>query len=287
MNYVDNFKLYLKTDKNASVHTIENYERDINGFLNYHKTPKDLTAIKPAHIRSYVSYLDDLGRARRTINRMICALKTFFNYLVEVEELITKSPAASIKCGKIEKSLPKAISQGEASSIISAAESRLKDQVIIELLYGLGGRVSEIVNIKVEDIDFDQEVIRIIGKGKKERRNPIHSGCLELIKLYMKKRKITSGYLFPCKLDKSKPMSRESIYKLVKRIAKNAGVDVASVSPHVFRHSYATHMLENGCDMAVLQEYLGHEDISTTKIYAQVTTQVKRDNYKKFHPLAK
>lgn len=289
MKYIENFKLYLQTDKNASPHTIENYERDINNFLSFDKTPRNIEDIQPSHIRAYIAHLDNIGRARSSINRMLCALKTFFKYLVEIEGVIQTSPADQVKCSKKEKSLPKAISQNDVISILNAASKRrIKDRLIIELLYGLGGRVSEIANIRVEDIDFEESFIRIVkGKGNKERQNPIHASCLELIKMYMKKYKITSGWLFPSKLDKSKPMSRESIFKIVKRLAAESGVDPRVVSPHVFRHSFATHLLDNGCDMAIVQEYLGHEDISTTKIYAQISKANKKETFSRFHPLAK
>jgi site-specific recombinase XerD len=287
MNYVESFTLYLQTDKNSSIHTIESYERDIEGFLSFERTPKDLTAIEPSHIRLYIAHLDVLGRARSTINRMICALKTFFTYLVEIERIVTDSPAEKVKCGKKKKSLPKAISQTEVTSLIStAAEYRLKDQLVLELLYGLGGRVSEVANIRIENINFEKGFITIRGKGDKERMNPIHDNALVLIKLFMKKFKITSGWLFPSKSDKSVPMARESLYKIVKKIAAESGIDPRAVSPHVFRHSFATHMLDAGCDMAIVQEYLGHADIATTKIYAQISQTNKKETFTRFHPLA-
>lgn len=287
MSYVETFLLYLQTDKNSSDLTVENYERDLVGFLSFEETPKDLKDISPSHIRMYIAHLDVLGRARSTINRMLCALKTFFKYLVEIEKVILESPADKVKCGKKKKSLPKAISKSDVADLIgTATEHRLKDQLVLELLYGLGGRVSEIATIRVESINFEEGFIRITGKGDKERISPIHDSCLILIKLYMKRFKITSGWLFPSKSDKTVPMSRESIYKIVKRTAEKSGVDPRTVSPHVFRHSFATHMLDAGCDMALVQEYLGHEDIATTRIYAKISQTNKKETFKKFHPLA-
>lgn len=287
MNYVETFLLYLQTDKNSSVLTIESYERDIKGFLSFETTPSDITEIEPSHIRLYIAHLDVLGRARSTINRMLCALKTFFNYLVDIERVIKESPAAKVKCGKKKKSLPKAISKSDVTSLISTAtEHRLKDQMVLELLYGLGGRASEIANIRVENINFDEKYIRIRGKGDTERLSPIHDNALILIKMFMKQNNITSGWLLPSKLDKTVPMSRESIYKISKRIAARSGVDPRNVSPHVFRHSFATHMLDAGCDMALVQEYLGHADIATTKIYAKVSQKNKQETFSRLHPLA-
>ncbi len=285
MNYVSNFELYLKTDKNASVNTISGYVREINEFIAYEGTPEDLTQVQPSHIRQFAIDLDVMGRARSTINRKISALKTFFKYLHEIEEVIPSSPADKIKNGKREKSLPKAVSEDVIMSLINQAD-RLKDRLIVELLYGLGGRASEVASLRVESIDFDSGGILLDGKGSIERMNPIHPSCLELIRTYMRRYKITSGWLFPNRLDHSRHMNRQAINYLVNELADKAGVDRSLVSPHVFRHSFATHMLENGCDMAIVQEFLGHADIATTKIYARVSQKNKKETLAKFHPLA-
>ncbi|PWW43810.1 integrase/recombinase XerD [Paenibacillus pabuli] len=218
---------------------------------------------------------------------MLCALKSFFKFLVEIERVIQVSPAAQVKCGEKEKSLSKAFSEAEVTALIdTASEHRLIDQMILELLYGLGFRVSETAPNQLENMDFEPKSIRIEGKGDVEWINPIHDNTLIRVKMFMKKNGITSGWLLPSKLDKTVPMSRESIYKIVKRIAARSGVDSKNVSPHVFRHSFTTHMLNAGCDMALVQEYLGHSDISTTKIYAKVSQKNTQDTFKKYHPLA-
>lgn len=140
--------------------------------------------------------------------------------------------------------------------------------------------------IGVENINFVEKNVSIVGKGDKERICHIHDNALILIGMYMKKYNITSGWLLPSKLDKTVPMSRQSIYKIVKRIAAKSGVDPKKVSPHAFGHSFATHMLNAGCDMALVQEYLGHEDIATTKIYAKVSQKNKQETFREFHLLA-
>jgi integrase/recombinase XerD len=214
---------------------------------------------------------------------MLCALKSFFKFLVEIERVIQVSPAAQVKCGEKEKSLPKAICEAEVTALIdTASEHRLIDQMILELLYGLGFRVSETAPNQLENMDFDPKSIRIEGKSNVEWINPIHDNTLIRIKMFMKKNGITSGWLLPNKLNKTVPMSRESIYKIVKRIAAKSGVDPRNVSPQVFRHSFATHMLDAGCDMALVQEYLGHADIATTKIYAKVSQKNKQETFGKF-----
>lgn len=285
MQYVKNFELYLHTDKNASPSTVSGYLTDIRNFINFYG--KDLTNVTPSDIRAFIFHLTKLGRKRGSINRAVCSLKAFFNYMKDVEKVYKESPADSVKTAKKENTLPKYIPEQEVQSMLTAAaESSLRDRLIIELLYGSGGRVSEVASLRVEDIDFDDAFISLFGKGDKERSNPIHESCIVLIQEYMKERGITSGYLFPHKNDPNRHMTREAIGKIVKRLAVKAGLDPSKVSPHVFRHSFATHMLENGCDMAQVQELLGHEDISTTRIYARITKNSKRSNYMKFHPLA-
>lgn len=286
MDYLANYKLYLKIDQDASDATIESYTTDIKLFLNYEGTPKDIKDIKPEHIRSYIAHLHKEGKARNTILRTASSIRSFFNYLRDVEKVISISPAENIRLPKREKALPKHISYNNIVKMIEAAMRQgIKTRLLIELLYGSGARISEIIKLRVEDIDFEEGFLKFKGKGNKERETPIHQGCLELIKQYMKAYGITEGYLFPHKSDKNKHMTRINAYYTVKKVADLAGVDPKIVSPHVFRHSFATHLLDNGCDIATVQEYLGHENINTTKIYAKVTKVNKINSYKKYHPL--
>lgn len=287
MNYVESFELYLRTDKNASKSTVSGYMTDIKNFMACEGTPGDLTQVTSAHVRAFVAHLLNIGRKRGSVNRAVCSLKSFFNYLATVEKVIDTPPTETIKTTKKEKTLPKHISESDVESILKAAtEAPLKDRLIVELLYGSGGRVSEVVGLKVEGVDFEEVFLSLFGKGEKERSNPIHEDCLELVREYMAATGISSGYLFPHKDDPARHMTREAAGKIVKRLAVKAGLDPKKISPHVFRHSFATHMLERGCDMAQLQELLGHEDIATTRIYARITKTSKRASYVKCHPLA-
>lgn len=289
MDYLTRFMQYSKSEKGLSGSTVIEYQRDIYKFLTDEGTPKNIEEITNKHVRNYLAKLDNEGKSRSTIHRTLYALKSFFKYLKRQEGLFKNKelPTDGISFTKRDKSLPKYISEEEIQAILeAAARTSLKDRLLVELMYGLGGRVSEIVELKVEDIDFDDCYVKIIGKGGKERHNPIHRGCIELIKLYMRAYGITSGYLFPSRFNPSRPMSRTNAWDRVKKLARKAGVDEEKVSPHVFRHSFATHMLERGCDMAVVQEFLGHENISTTRIYARVTRTSKKANFAQFHPLA-
>lgn len=285
VKYLNPFILYLKVEKDLSDNTISGYRNDIEQFIEF--IGCDIEEVDATTIRSFIAHLTEQGKRRNTINRALCSIKAFYKYLSEVEKVIPSSPAEDIKLNAREKSLPKALSKSDVMKLLAvASEDGIKSRLIVELLYGLGGRVSEIASLRVEDIDFEECYIRIVGKGNKERHNPIHEGCVQLIKEYMKKYNITSGYLFPHRLNKDKHITREAIFLKVKNLADKAGIDRSIVSPHVFRHSFATHLLDNGCDMAIVQEYLGHEDISTTKIYAKVTRGNKKNNFMKFHPLA-
>lgn len=285
VKYLNPFILYLKVEKDLSDNTISGYRNDIEQFIEF--IDCDIEEVDATTIRSFIAHLTEQGKRRNTINRALCSIKAFYKYLSEVEKVIPSSPAEDIKLNAREKSLPKALSKSDVMKLLAvASEDGIKSRLIVELLYGLGGRVSEIASLRVEDIDFEDCYIRIVGKGNKERHNPIHEGCVQLIKEYMEKYNITSGYLFPHRLNKNKHITREAIFLKAKSLADKAGIDRSLVSPHVFRHSFATHLLDNGCDMAIVQEYLGHEDISTTKIYAKVTRGNKKNNFMKFHPLA-
>lgn len=285
MKLLESFKLYLTTDKNASKNTIEGYIRDVSKFLSFVK--KDVNAVETSDIRNYIALLLEEGKSRSTARRATYAIRVFFKYLQEIEKIINTSPADEIKTvGKINY-LPRALGKEDVFKLIDAASSLgLRSRLLLELLYGLGARVSEVTSLKVEDIDFDNCFIKLIGKGEKERHNPIHEGCIDLIRDYMKAYNISSGYLFPHRDDPSRHITREAVNQMVKKASKMVGIDPDTVSPHVLRHSFATHMLENGCDMSLVQEYLGHEDITTTKIYAKITKENKSNTFNKFHPLA-
>ncbi|OMQ07519.1 hypothetical protein BXO87_02140 [Bacillus sp. GZB] len=275
----------MRVEKDLSNNTISNYMRDLSKFIDY--IDVDLINVSPDHVRSFISHLSQNGLKRNSINRALYSLKSFYKYLNEVEGVVQTSPTDGIKVGSREKSLPKYLSKEDVLRLLeTASKSGVRSHLYAELLYGLGGRVAEVAALRVEDIDFEGRYIRLRGKGSKERDNPIHESCVKLIQQYIEDRGITSGFLFPHRFDKSRHVTREAIFLNIKNIAEKAGIDKNLVSPHVFRHSFATHLLDNGCDMAIVQEFLGHEDISTTKIYAKVTRGNKSNNYKKFHPLA-
>ena len=282
---INEFALYLKVERDLSSDTIKGYLTDIAKFSSY--IDCSIEEVTVTHIRSFIAHLTDKGYKRNTTQRALASLKAYFKYLNSIEKVIVDNPTKEVKLGNRERSLPKALSKADVMKLLEVATNDgLKSRILLELLYGLGGRVTEVASIKKSDIDFEECYIRIRGKGNKERHNPIHENCINLIQRYIENYGIESDYLFPHKTDVARHQTRESIFYKVKALAAKAGIDKQLVSPHVFRHSFATHMLDGGCDMAIVQEFLGHEDISTTRIYAQVTRGNKENNFKKFHPLA-
>lgn len=283
MKNLSDFLNYCKVVKDLSPNTLASYRRSI---LKFYDFVEDVLYTSPQTIQAYIKYLDESGYKRSSIDQDITILKVFFTYLVKQKKFITSNPAKDIKVGNSEKRLPKFLTPEQVIKLLNIAkEKNLKHYLYIEIMYSLGARVSELINIKVCDIDFKNGLIYLVGKGNKERVNPVTQSCLADIRQYMKSRNITEGYLFPSN-SLSGHVSRESVFNAIKRTAKSAHINSKMVSPHVMRHSFAQHMLDNGCDMAMVQDFLGHEDIATTRIYATITTNKKTAEFKKFHPLS-
>lgn len=282
MKYLQEFKTYLKVEKGLSDNTIQNYERDLLLFIP--SLDKDVEEVSIHDIRQFLATQSDLGKARSSISRYICSIKEYYKFIEMYYNV--PSPAKELKSYQRNESLPKNLSLSDMGKILAVTnKSSIKTRLIVELLYGTGCRVSELVNIKVEDIDFEEGFINILGKGSKERLAPLHDNVAKTLREYMNKYSITQGYIFLKRGSATEPMSRISVTNLMKDIGKRAEV-TSNVSAHVMRHSFATHMIENGCDMSTMQELLGHSDIKTTKIYARVTKDVRKKALANFHPLS-
>lgn len=283
MKNLTNFLTYCRVVKDLSPNTVDSYKRSI---LKFYDFVEDVLYTSPQTIHSYIEYLDESGYKRSSINLDITILKVFFTYLVKQAKVMTSNPTEDVRAGNNEKRLPKCITPEQTARLLKTAKKKnIKHYLYIEIMYILGARVSELINIKVSDIDFENGLIYLVGKGNKERVNPVTTSCLGDIRQYMEAKGITEGYLFPSNSE-SGHVSRESVFNAIKRIAKAARIDSKLISPHTMRHSFAQHMLDNGCDMAVVQDFLGHENISTTRIYATVTVNKKTTEFKKFHPLS-
>ena len=287
MDNVKSFLNYLKVYKNYSELTIKNYYNDLTEFSLYIK--KDLTRVKKEDIKSYLKYLFDKDNSNRTVSRKISTLKSFYKYLKE-NDVIKSSPALSIKYPKADKKLPNFVPYNELESMINATKKDTfyeRDDLIIELMYTTGVRVSELVNIKLDDIDFETNSIRILGKGSYMRTVYFGEYARDAIFKYMNGLRIKllngkeSEYLFLNKNGNN--ITTRGIQKIIDKIVSETDVKT-KVSPHTLRHTFATHLLDNGCDLRSVQELLGHKNINTTEVYTHVTSERLKDVYFKSHP---
>ena len=298
---IKEFALYLKLERALSDNSIESYCSDISKlskFLEEIKNEnvaeiKNLCSIDRETLLSFINSENDRGISKRSQARIVSSLRTFYSYL-EMEGKVDKSVAELLELPKLPARLPVVLSVEEIEIILGVIDLSLpeghRDKAIIELLYSCGLRVSELVNLKISDIFFEEEFIRVIGKGDKQRLIPIGTPAVDAIKLYLKQRlhinPITkdSNILFLSR--RGRRMNREMVFLIVKREAEKAGI-TKSISPHTFRHSFATHLVENGADLRVVQQMLGHESILTTEIYTHVDSIKWRETILKSHPLRK
>ena len=293
------FLQFLEGEKNASPHTILNYRRDLEEFLGFLKQKSvTLPQVDRLVLRSYLSFLRERNLSRSSINRQISTLKTFFRFLTR-EGLISQNPTTILSLLKAEKRLPVFMSEEEVTNLIESLHSRdalgLRDRAILEVLYSGGARVSELAGINLEDLDLLGGVIKVMGKGKKKRLILIGKKASEALEAYLSKR----AELFRRKrsdiaqekealfLDRWGGRLRpRSIERLINKYVTKASLKI-KISPHVFRHTFATHLLNAGADLKSVQELLGHASLATTQIYTHVTTTRLRDVYMRSHPRAK
>ena len=286
--YVDNFINYLEYERNYSNNTNIAYKNNIEKFIDY--IDIDIKKVNYDTIRSYISYLYEKKYQAKSISRMISSLRSFFKYL-KINHIINENPMTLISNPKLEKKLPKYLTINEVESMLNAPDMSdkigIRDAFILELLYVSGMRVSELVNIKINDIETSERRIKILGKGSKERYVLYGSRCQELLSKYIKVRsgflKYPNDYLL-LSLTGRKLNPRE-VRNIINRIKVKAGVDIP-ISPHTFRHTFATHMLNEGADIRAVQELLGHENLSTTTIYTHLTNEKLRRTYLNTHPRA-
>ncbi|VAX25455.1 Site-specific tyrosine recombinase XerD [hydrothermal vent metagenome] len=284
---------YLKFEKNLSPRSVESYESDIKKFLIHLNDTNisDLNEVRSNDISEYFKILRDLGISSSTSARYLSAIKGFFKYL-SFQEYIEKDPAEILSARITERKLPTVLSFNEINKIIEAPDTSnilgIRDRAMLELFYSCGLRVSELINLKISDLYFDDGVIRVLGKGSKQRIIPIGSSAIEWITEYLKtarpsleKRLKSENIIFLNK--RGTKLSRMGIWKIVDRYVKEAGIE-KKFHPHTFRHSFATHLLEGGADLRAVQEMLGHADISTTQIYTHIDKDFIKQIHRDFHP---
>ena len=269
------YRTHMRLEKHLSDNTIESYMRDLAQFAHYILRMYDVPPkkVEPEMISNYMNRLYELGREKSSQARALSGIKSFFNYLL-LEEIIDSSPAELIEAPKSSRPLPDTLSTEEIDRLIGSIEDNttkgLRDRAILEVLYSCGLRVSELCDLKLGDLFFGEGYIRVIGKGDKQRLVPVSSIARSRIQLYMDvrgKERRKEEILFLN--NRGKKLTRVMIFTIIKQAAQRAGIE-KKISPHTFRHSFATHLLEGGANIRQVQELLGHENILTTEIYTHL-----------------
>jgi len=285
LRYIEKFLNYLKIEKNYSLYTTLNYEHDLRDFANF-LGETALEKVDYLFLRRYLAFLKENNLKQRTISRRISCLRSFFKFLCR-EGYLKVNPIVSLRGPKQEKHLPLFFTEEEVLKLIAAPEGRhwmgLRDRAILETFYSTGMRISELVGLRQDDIDFIGGIVKVMGKGKKEKILPIGEKALKAIREYLEKRGKDSEVVFMNK--NKKPITvrgvRLIIDKYIRRVSQKQGA-----SPHTLRHSFATHLLNRGADLRSVQELLGHVNLSTTQIYTHLTTEKLKQVYEKAHPRA-
>lgn len=283
--YIDKFLRYLEIEKNYSRHTIENYSVDLKDFSRF-LGEAAIEQTDYLSLRKYLATLKEHNLKSRTIYRRISCLRSFFKFLTS-EGYVKTNPVLSLSSPKQEKHLPSFLTEEEMIKLVEAPQGKdersLRDRAILETFYSTGMRISELVALRLDDVDFIGAVIKAKGKGKKERLVPIGEKALAAIKDYIDKRKKKSDDIF---LNKNgKRISDRGVRDIVSKYIRLASLR-QGISPHTFRHSFATHLLNRGADLRSVQELLGHANLSTTQIYTHLTTEKLKSVYDKAHPRA-
>lgn len=293
---LEEFLDYIKKQKNYSVNTVKNYEIDITEFSEYlDKKNFDYLDVNHDFIKKYLMELYNRKLSRATVSRKLSSLRSFYKYLFNNDHVNT-NPFKYVSTPKKEKKLPKYLGVEELEIIFDTPDINTslgqRDKLMLEVLYATGIRVSELVNIKLDDIDFYRKEIRILGKGNKERIAPFGDYCLDAINLFLEdgRRKILDKHHVTCDYliinERGKQITTRGVEKLIDNVVKKAALK-KHVSPHMLRHSFATHLLNEGCDIRTVQELLGHESLESTQIYTHVSNERLRFVYLKCHPLNK
>jgi integrase/recombinase XerD len=292
--HISGFRTFLKLEKSLSVNSIEAYIDDVSKLIsfleikNYNLPPESITL---TYLKEFIKWINELGLSARSQARIISGIKAFYKYLL-MEDIIETDPTTLLESPKIGRKLPEVLSVEEIDLLIghidlSKPEGQ-RNKAMIEVLYSCGLRVSELISLKLSNIFFDQGFVRVIGKGNKERLVPIGSKAIHEIELYLMDRnklptiaRENEDILFLNR--RGRKLTREMVFTIVRDLAKKTGIR-KKISPHTFRHSFATHLIDGGADLRAVQEMLGHESILTTEIYTHLDRQYLRDAIIRFHP---
>ena len=282
------FRNYLRIERGMSPNTVASYSRDVEGLLSAYEgyRPSD---IGPAEVEAYLSKRIGEGLSKRSQARLLSSLRSFFNWCIEEGE-VKENPCDRIDAPKLGKYLPAVLSVTEVAAIIDSVDTRtpngLRSRAILEVLYGCGLRVSECTGLRISQVHLDENYVEVIGKGNKQRIVPLGEMAAEAIRNYLPERADPASRSFEDILflgRSGKPLSRVSVFNLVKNQAMAAGIH-KEISPHPFRHSFATHLIEGGADLRIVQEMLGHESILTTEIYTHIDSSTWQAAVLAHHP---
>ncbi len=293
-SYLKGFKSYLQLEKSLAANTVEAYLRDIGKFVNYLETAElklNADETKLEHFEGFVKAINELGFDAQSQARIIAGIRAFYRYLL-MEDIISENPTELLTAPKLSRKLPDTLSVDEINALFSSIDlstpEGVRNRAMLEVLYGCGLRVSEMTNLKISNLFLDVDFIKVIGKGDKERLVPIGSQAVKYIKMYKDEVRVNvpvqkgeEDFLFLNR--RGKGLKRMYVFLVIKECAAKIGLQ-KTISPHTFRHSFATHLIEGGADLRAVQEMLGHASITTTEIYTHLDRDFLRSTIMQFHP---
>ncbi|KMY54672.1 recombinase XerD [Bacillus sp. FJAT-27231] len=295
--HLQDFIHYMIVEKGLAKNTVAAYERDLKHYLLFLDKVEQLSSLNEVsriHIVQFLGHLKSEGKSAKTIARHVASIRSFHQFLLR-DKAVEQDPSVHIEPPKMEKTLPKVLNLTEVEALLEAPDTSTpfgqRDQAMLELLYATGMRVSELTSLNLDAVHLTMGFVRCTGKGNKERIIPIGTTAIRVLETYLQtgrpklksKKHATEEALFLN--HHGKRLSRQGFWKILKALAKKANIE-KELTPHTLRHSFATHLLENGADLRAVQEMLGHADISTTQIYTHVTKTRMKDVYTQFHPRA-
>ena len=289
--YIRQFQDYLRLERSLSPNSVEAYVRDIQKLAQFSGNKYAVAAVDPLHLQNFLEWINELGMTPHTQARVLSGIKAFFKYLL-FENIIQTDPTALLEGPKLGRKLPDTLSFHEIEQLLAAIDMSTaegqRNRAMLETLYSSGLRVTELVELKLSNVYFDLGFLRVIGKGNKERLVPIGRDALKHIRIYTEEvrvhipiKKGNENYVFLNR--RGSKLSRVMIFTIIKNLANEIGLK-KSISPHTFRHSFATHLIEGGADLRAVQEMLGHESITTTEIYTHLDREYLKQVIQEFHP---
>ncbi len=292
LNYVEDFIAYLRSERGLSENTVASYRRDLIKFAQFlHKKGRSIEEVDLDTLEGFLKELRKERLSIASVSRAISSLRSFFKYLV-VYENFPRNPAELLELPRKARKLPEFLTEEEVNRLLNAPDTTelagIRDRALLELLYATGLRVSELLSLRLGDVDLDEKYVRTVGKGGKERIVPFGDEAARWLEIYLLEvrskfaSRRSGDYIFLNQ--KGGRLSRTGFWKLLRKYAQKAGIEEGRVYPHVLRHSFATHLLMHGCDLRIVQELLGHSSVTTTQIYTHLDIKRLKEIHRKYHP---